>query len=724
MLRRLKPATMALALAGAVTGTAYSAAPTAMPGRYWTIQDEVEVPAIMETVVSDDGQVGLVLVRKDHLDTNSREFRLLEVNLGEKTMGPSLSAKWISRIDNIPNSQDWSMLADLGKGVQLYRLTRDLKVEPIIERSSTTVVGSDYATAITNSVYDFDQAFGVFDYGWAKDGQSFWYSTGHLIAKAYRRPTVQIKASMPYATLQPNVSELHIATLDGRDRLIASGQNRTNPHTIIAFQNQAAYWDYGTSDGRPRLNFSVIVSADGADIETKPKQYDPAANIITDGNAVPVAPFIGASGGLLQGRWLDGHWWLSEADGKEMKADYGAVDFPIGGFWSSRSWYYPTLGVAAIPVRHEAPYRSDLVKLDRAGKVSSLEPSDSLTHCALAEARPVGICIRESLRTPPTVVAVDVSQWRLEPVGAIDPTYSEIIPLVSKPHVWTVGNLSASGFIVYPRGFQSGGKYPAILLTHGYDADNSFAYWGLQWSYPVQLWAERGYVVLCVNDVPVGNPQERLAATMQWNTGKGTMPADRVYQIGWLDHLKIYRVALNQLAAEETIDPKRVGIVGYSRGSQMTNIAVSQTSWFRAASSGDGSFFSPTSYWTGGNRTYYFALFGGGPSNPLALPRWRRLSPAFRANKVSAAVLFQSAANKAGMQDFYGALQEAGVPADYVDFQDETHLFHLPINRALAMEQNLDWFDFWLRDQRDPSPAKDSQYSRWQAMKDQWKRRQ
>ena len=43
-------------------------------------------------------------------------------------------------------------------------------------------------------------------------------------------------------------------------------------------------------------------------------------------------------------------------------------------------------------------------------------------------------------------------------------------------------------------------KYPVILVTHVNDARNKFADPIFQWEFPVQVFAERGYLVLSVND--------------------------------------------------------------------------------------------------------------------------------------------------------------------------------------------------------------------------------
>src|SRR3546814_19619196 len=83
------------------------------------------------------------------------------------------------------------------------------------------------------------------------------------------------------------------------------------------------------------------------------------------------------------------------------------------------------------------------------------------------------------------------------------------------------------------------------------------------------------------------------------------------------------------------------------------------------------------------------------------------IAPSLRADSACAPVLQQMASPFAGAIDFYAALREAKVPAQISLYPgettatDETHLFHIPSNRLRAMQENLAWFDFWLRDRRD-----------------------
>jgi hypothetical protein len=72
-------------------------------------------------------------------------------------------------------------------------------------------------------------------------------------------------------------------------------------------------------------------------------------------------------------------------------------------------------------------------------------------------------------------------------------------------------------------------------------------------------------------------------------------------------------------------------------------------------------------------------------------------------------------------------LREAKVPAQISLYlgataaTDETHLFHIPSNRLRAMRENLAWFDFWLRDRRDPELDDRGAFDRWSKMAKQWK---
>src|SRR3546814_19603499 len=82
-------------------------------------------------------------------------------------------------------------------------------------------------------------------------------------------------------------------------------------------------------------------------------------------------------------------------------------------------------------------------------------------------------------------------------------------------------------------------------------------------------------------------------------------------QLIWLNGVASYEDAVMELVGTGVIDQARVGIAGYSRGSQMVNVPITNSSLFRAASSGDGGDLEPAFYPDVSGS--YAAVFGGPP---------------------------------------------------------------------------------------------------------------
>nr|WP_245405871.1 prolyl oligopeptidase family serine peptidase [Sphingobium sp. Sx8-8] len=244
----------------------------------------------------------------------------------------------------------------------------------------------------------------------------------------------------------------------------------------------------------------------------------------------------------------------------------------------------------------------------------------------------------------------------------------------------------------------------------------------MQWNYPVQVLAERGYVVALVNEPYASQSRILQAANDSWTGCDGKTAPSEVRRLIWLNAVESFRSIIAALDAESLIDPGRLGIAGYSYGSQLTNVAVTQTNLFKAASSGDGGYLEPAAYRS--RRCGYGAIYGGPPSDPLAYPDYVAFAPSFRARFVSAAMLQQLAEPWEGAIDFHQALEAAGVPSEMslypgeTSASDETHLFHIPSNQRAAMQENIAWFDFWLRDIEPPIGSDDARRSRWNALRD------
>jgi dipeptidyl aminopeptidase/acylaminoacyl peptidase len=121
----------------------------------------------------------------------------------------------------------------------------------------------------------------------------------------------------------------------------------------------------------------------------------------------------------------------------------------------------------------------------------------------------------------------------------------------------------------------------------------------------------------------------------------------------------------------------------------------------------------------------YRGMFGGSPVDAAAADNYRKFSPSFRAREFSGPLLQQTTAESGPRAlELFTALKEANVPTELVFYPNETHLFHEPRHREAAMQLNLQWFDYWLRDQRDSDASFKDRYAHWDEMKSAWVARQ
>ena len=106
---------------------------------------------------------------------------------------------------------------------------------------------------------------------------------------------------------------------------------------------------------------------------------------------------------------------------------------------------------------------------------------------------------------------------------------------------------------------------------------------------------------------------------------------------------------------------------------------------------------------------------------PLTKPDpdlWRPYSVAMNAGKLNRPLLMQLSDDEyIHSLEGFTALREYGQPVEMHVFPGEHHIKWQPAHRRAAYLRNLDWFAYWLKGERDPDPAKQDQYARWDAMR-------
>jgi dipeptidyl aminopeptidase/acylaminoacyl peptidase len=299
--------------------------------------------------------------------------------------------------------------------------------------------------------------------------------------------------------------------------------------------------------------------------------------------------------------------------------------------------------------------------------------------------------------------------------------YDAIVPLRSESASWTNKfGATRNGYITYPRDHRPGQRHATVVITHASDARNLFAYDGFQWAFPLQVLAERGYLVLSVNERPA-DPQVSEA----YASHRAKTSVERMQRGQGLEAVATMEAAVQSVVDRGVADPRRVGIAGYSRGGIVTTLTLSQSRMFKAGINADTGFFSAGGFWRSATvRELYRTLFGGPPLDPRFSDHYRAFSPSARADKFAGPLLqfFTGTNGQAGVE-LDQALKEAGVPTQLIVYPGETHVLHRPRTIESAMQCSLDWFDFWLNAREDPAASRIVQYERWRRLRQSQPRR-
>ncbi len=123
------------------------------------------------------------------------------------------------------------------------------------------------------------------------------------------------------------------------------------------------------------------------------------------------------------------------------------------------------------------------------------------------------------------------------------------------------------GWVMPPRDYQEGKKYPAILDIHG----GPKTVYGEVFYHEMQVWANLGYFVFFMN--PRGAD------------GRGNDFADLRGKYGTIDYEDLMEFTSLVLERYPDIDANRLGVTGGSYGGFMTNWIIGHTDRFRAAAS-------------------------------------------------------------------------------------------------------------------------------------------
>lgn len=170
--------------------------------------------------------------------------------------------------------------------------------------------------------------------------------------------------------------------------------------------------------------------------------------------------------------------------------------------------------------------------------------------------------------SPGELYKLAISTGEREALTSCNSSYLEQTELIAPEIVshTTEDGFEVHGWLMKPRGFEPGGKYPLVVNIHG----GPHAMYANTFVHEMQVLAANGYGVLYVNPRGSHGYGQGFVDAVRGDYGGG----DYRDIMGALDHV---------LAENGWVDKGRLGVTGGSYGGFMTNWIVSHTDRFKAA---------------------------------------------------------------------------------------------------------------------------------------------
>jgi dipeptidyl aminopeptidase/acylaminoacyl peptidase len=250
---------------------------------------------------------------------------------------------------------------------------------------------------------------------------------------------------------------------------------------------------------------------------------------------------------------------------------------------------------------------------------------------------------------------------------------------------WKSDAFQVQGWLMLPKDFDPGKKYPLIVEVHGGPASAVEAHWGAQGVLSAAAFSALGYFVLQPN--PRGS----------FGQGEEFTQADRK-DFGYGD-LRDILAGVDAVEAQYPVDPNRVGLAGWSYGGFMTMFALTQTQRFKAAVAGAGISDWQSYYGENSIDQWMIPYFGASVyDDPAAYAKSSAINFIKQAKTPTLVLVGDRDGECPAPQsyEFWHALRDRHVPTQLVVYPNEGHGFVDLAHRLDVMERAAEWFERYL----------------------------
>jgi dipeptidyl aminopeptidase/acylaminoacyl peptidase len=321
------------------------------------------------------------------------------------------------------------------------------------------------------------------------------------------------------------------------------------------------------------------------------------------------------------------------------------------------------------------------------GPVKTLSTGDIVFNASLNRSRnEIGLSV-QSVGEPPEAFVTPAERWAPVRVSRINSG----IPKHPLGHTEVVkwkgaDGLEIEGLLTYPVSYESGRRYPLVLVIHGGPAGVfTQSYTASRGVYPIATFATQGWAVLRCN--------------IRGSSGYGKKFRYANYKDwGGMDY-KDLMAGVDHVISMGVADPDRLGVMGWSYGGFMTSWIITQTKRFKAASIG-----APVTNLMSFNGTTDIPGF---VPDYFGVEFWNDLDPyikhsaMFNIKGASTPSLIQQGDSDVRVPisqgyELYNALKRQGTQVKMVVYPRQPHGLQEPRLVLDAGRRNVEWFQLYL----------------------------
>ena len=309
--------------------------------------------------------------------------------------------------------------------------------------------------------------------------------------------------------------------------------------------------------------------------------------------------------------------------------------------------------------------------------------------CGVDWAGDRAVCVAQTLRSPPTLVLVDLKSGAMSRLGYLRSDARRLDFSFRKLVIRNAFGEKSSGFLALPNDWR---RHTIPLAVMAYGFHREYSRYG-QWitSYPVAKLVHAGIAVLLLNF-----PDE-----LPWPKGD-FRAAYREEIAGPLSTVASAVPAVRQAGVKVT----RAMIMGWSHGGLIAAFAIQDLHQFVAAQVGDPEEWTITAYALGGVswRRFLDRQFGGPPDRRY-INRYLDFDPVSDGRPAHGPILFEFVSANVPEGQFLEEWRAAGTEVEAFAYKNSIHYLNIPTEAKISRERNFDWAKLNLLGPQSVSPA-------------------